>query len=232
MEIKETQIGFEIDTPEYLFFFGKKESNSLEKLKISYPAFDFRKVKQIHGSEIYRQLDQPDSSIEADGQWTKISKVALAVNTADCVPVLLAHSRKGIVMGLHAGWRGVASRIVPKGILLLQEHDAKPEELFAVIGPHIQQLSFEVGADVKDQLLASAGFNENSDVPELVISSKSPGKFKVDLNALVKMQLSEFSISPDQVFDLHLDTFLDTRFHSFHRDKDKAGRQLSFVVKK
>jgi polyphenol oxidase len=123
MQIKETDFGFEIDTPEYLFFFGKKDSG-LETLKKTYPDFEFRRVKQVHGNEIYRQLDISDSSIEADGQWTKISKLALAVNTADCVPVLIVHPSKGLVMGLHAGWRGVASRIIPKALLLWQEQQS------------------------------------------------------------------------------------------------------------
>ncbi len=231
MQIKETDLGFEIDTPEYLFFFGKKNSD-LNALKKNYSQFEFRCVKQVHGSEIYRQLDIADTTVEADGQWTKMSKLALAISTADCVPVMIVHPSRGMVMGLHAGWRGVAARIIPKGLLLFQEHGAKPEEVFALIGPHIQQRSFEVGEDVKAELLTSAGLAESSDDKDIAISSGKPGKYHVDLNAIVKIQLSEFSLSPDQLFDLHLDTFTDTRFHSFRRDKDKAGRQLSFVVKK
>jgi polyphenol oxidase len=231
MQIHETNLGFEIDTPEYLFFFGKKDS-SLEALRAAYSNYEFLRVKQVHGNTIERQVTGINEIREADGHWTKMERKALLISTADCVPVLVVHPASGSIMGMHAGWRGVASRIVPKGLTLLQDQGAKGEELFTFIGPHIQQPSFEVGSDVKDQLMSSAGFNENSDENGISIPSKNPDKYKMDLNAIVKLQISEFSLSPDQVFDLHLDTFTDDRFHSFRRDKEKAGRQFSFVVKK
>lgn len=228
MQIEETPLGFEIDTPEYLFFFGKKDANT-DNLKATFPNFEFLRVKQTHGCDIHHQINS--DSIEADGHWLTESKKALAISTADCCPVLLAHPSSHTIMAIHAGWRGVVSRIVPKGLRLLQEQGAKPDEIFVLMGPHIQQSSFEVGADVKDLLVASAGLTQ---LTQAHIAKPSPneGKFLVDINTVVKMQIAEFSVSPDQVFDLHLDTFTDLRFHSYRRDKSASGRQLSFVVRK
>jgi hypothetical protein len=230
VQVRETQIGFEIDTPEYLFFFGKKGSTT-EALQKEYPQFTFVRLNQVHGNAIQERRDNLDR-VPADGQWTKKQKLAMTINTGDCVPVMIVHPASQTILGIHAGWRGVENRIVPKGLMLMQEQGAKPDEMFAIIGPHIQQSSFEVEATVKDQLLASAGFTLTDKDESIAIPSKNAGKFMVDLNAIVKMQLAEFSLSPDQVFDLHLDTFSDSRFHSYRRDKADSGRQLSFVVRK
>jgi YfiH family protein len=230
MQIYETPVGFEIDTPEYLFFFGKRDAE-LQTLQKNYSEFEFLRVKQVHGNQIHCQNDLTKLTVEADGHWTTLPKKALAISTADCVPVLIVHPGSEMLMALHAGWRGVVSRIIPKGLQIFQESGAKSEQLYALIGPHIQQTSFEVDLDVKNQLLTSAGLHKDSG-EQIVLPSANKEKFLVDLNAIVKMQLAEFSLSPDQVFDLHLNTFSDKKFHSFRRDKESSGRQLSFVVKK
>lgn len=232
MFIKETDIGFEINSPAFFFFFGKKNS-SLENIQKSYPQYQYLKVKQVHGDQIYdwQNFEQPTPAVEADGHKTILKKAAVLIATADCVPVLVVHPHSMTVMALHAGWKGVASRIVPKALESLLEKGAKPEEIFIVVGPHIQQNSFEVQSDVKTQLI-SATSKMDASAEAWIALTKDNGKFLVDINAIVKLQIAEFEIPADQVFNLHLDTFADPRFHSFRRDKEQAGRQLSFVVRK
>ena len=230
MFIKETDIGFEINSPAFFFFFGKKNS-TLENLQKTYPQYQFLKVKQVHGVQLHDWKSFEEASVEADGHYSALKKAAMVVATADCVPVLIVHPHSMTVMALHAGWRGVAARLIPKALEHLISNGAKPEEIFAVVGPHIQQSSFEVQKDVSTQLLASTSKMDPA-AEGWISRTHENGKFLVDLNALVKLQVSEFDIPSDQVFDLHLDTFLDPRFHSFRRDKDQAGRQLNFVVRK
>ncbi len=230
MFIKETDIGFEINSPAFLFFFGKKNS-SLENLEKTYPQFKFLKIKQVHGDHLHawQSLDEP--TVEADGHFTELKKTAVVVASADCIPVLLVHPHSMTVMALHAGWRGVALRIIPRALERLISGGAKSEEIFIVVGPHIQQNSFEVQEDVRAQLLASTSKLDPA-AEGWIAKAHQNGKFLVDLNSLVKLQIAEFDVPSDQVFNLHLDTFADPRFHSFRRDKDQAGRQLNFVVRK
>lgn len=232
MFIKETDIGFEINSPAFLFFFGKKNS-SLENIQKAYPQYQYLKVKQVHGDHLHdwQSFEESALQVEADGHATEIKKGALIVATADCIPVLVVHPHSMTVMALHAGWRGVASRIIPRALESLLKKGAKSEEIFMVVGPHIQQNSFEVQDDVKTKLI-SATTKMDSSAQAWIARNKDNGKFLVDLNAIVKLQIAEFDIPSDQVFDLHLDTFADPRFHSFRRDKDQSGRQLSFVVRK
>ena len=230
MFIKETDIGFEINSPAFFFFFGKKNS-SLENIQKNYSQYQFLKIKQVHGDQFHEWKSFEDVSTEADGHSTELKKAAMVVATADCVPILIVHPHSMTVMALHAGWRGIALRIIPLALQKLFAKAAKSEEIFIVVGPHIQQSSFEVHDDVRSQLMASTSKVDPSSEGWIARPHQN-GKFLVDLNALVKLQISEFNIPSDQVFDLHLDTFTDLRFHSFRRDKEQAGRQLNFVVRK
>jgi hypothetical protein len=56
-------------------------------------------------------------------------------------------------------------------------------------------------------------------------------KALVDLNQIMKEQLIQEGIPADHVYDLHLDTFTNPLFHSHRRDKEKAGRQVSFIYR-
>lgn len=230
MFIKETDIGFEINSPAFFFFFGKKNS-SLENLQKAYPQYQFLKIKQIHGDQLHDWKNFEDLPVEADGHSTCLKKTALLIATADCVPVLIVHPHSMTVMALHAGWRGVAGRIIPRALQQLFSYGAKAEEIFIIVGPHIQQNSFEVEEDVCSRLMVSSS-KIDPKAQGWIARSNSNAKFHVDLNAIVKLQISEFEIPTDQVFNLILDTFSDLRFHSFRREKDQAGRQLSFVVRK
>ena len=230
MFIKETDIGFEINSPAFFFFFGKKNSN-LENLQKIYPQYQFLKIKQVHGDQLHEWKRFEEPVVEADGHSTHLKRAAMLIATADCVPVLVVHPHSMTVMALHAGWRGVASRIIPQALHQLISRGAKAEEIFVIVGPHIQQNSFEVGTDVSVKLM-SASTKIDPSAQGWISRPNANAKFLVDLNAIVKLQISEFDIPSDQVFNLLLDTFSDLRFHSFRRDKEHAGRQLSFVVRK
>ncbi len=230
MFIKETDIGFEINFPAFFFFFGKKNS-SLENLQRIYPQYQFLKIKQVHGDQLHNWENFEGPLVEADGHSTNLKKAALLIATADCAPILIVHPHSMTVMALHAGWRGVASRIIPRAIQQLVSKGANAEEIFVIVGPHIHQNSFEVEEDVCSKLMASS-LKIDPSAQAWISHSNLNGRFLVDLNAIVKLQISEFEIPTDQVFNLLLDAFSDLRFHSFRRDKDQAGRQLSFVVRK
>lgn len=224
VNLGETALGFEIRTPFGLFFFGKKDA-ARENLAAAYP-FAWARVRQTHSDIVVHSPGAAgETPVEADAHWTKTGDLALLISTADCVPVLLADPEAGIVAAIHAGWRGVASRIVSKTLAEIFRQGARPERTFAFVGPHIQMASFEVGDDVRDLLL-----NASPEEPALITRPSPDGKTLVDLHAIVKAQLAEAGLRDDAVAALHLDTFVDRRLHSHRRDREKAGRQLSFAV--
>ena len=83
-------------------------------------------------------------------------RLALAIQTADCVPLLIADRRTGAVAAAHAGWRGLAARVPVVAVeALTREFGSRPADLVAAIGPSISAARYEVGADVRERFAAS-----------------------------------------------------------------------------
>ena len=230
MNLHKTDLGYEIVTPEVTLFFGGTESQ-LPKLKEAYPQFKFTRVKQIHCDVVVESKDELlDYQQIADAHFSTTKNLALCVITADCVPALFYHQKTGTIAGVHAGWRGIANRILIKTIQTLKTRGIPASELEVIIGPHIQKNSFEVGLDVRNQILNSLGSLSEAE-KSVYWEQKGPDKALVDLNSVVQAQLESEGIPFDHVFDLHIDTFSDLFFHSHRRDKEKAGRQVSFICR-
>lgn len=94
---------------------------------------------------------------EADGAWklvgdaviTNRSGLLLAVQVADCLPILLVDPVKHVVAAVHAGWRGTARRVAEKTVgRMQQEFGCEPRRIRAAIGPGIHRCCYEVGREV------------------------------------------------------------------------------------
>ena len=223
VQIEENEFGFEIVTPKFFAFFGKR-SAQLPSLQKKYPQFEFLQLKQVHGCGLMeRSAGNKSDRPEGDAHWTSTSQLGLCISTADCIPVLIYNSHQHSVAAVHAGWRGVAQKIVPLTLMNELKSGASPQHLTVLIGPHIQKKSFEIEEPVLQQLLPS--FSKDSEL----ITDLGKGKFLLDLNSLLKSQLEKLEIPSENIFTLFLDTKSDLLFHSFRRDKDASGRQLSFI---
>ena len=102
----------------------------------------FNEFVQVHGTSIFN-LDS--STNEYDGYIERELNVANAIRTADCIPLILWNERNKVIIGLHCGWRGIASGIIEKAL--------QNDELgitHAYIGPHISKDHFEVKRDFID----------------------------------------------------------------------------------
>lgn len=228
MSVHETNLGIEIKLPHHTLLFGGKKA-SFDGIQAAYPKFQFTRIKQIHGDVIASvQSNAEDLQIQADAQFTKTPHLGLCISTADCVPVLIFQKHGSLVAGIHAGWRGVANEIIPKTIAKLVEQGAELGSLEIFIGPHIQQSSFEVEHSVREQLLStlSPGVDRHSIYQDL-----NSEKSLVDLNKIVLTQLSQKRIISAQIHNFPKDTYKDLKFHSHRRDKEKSGRQLSFICR-
>lgn len=207
------------------YFFGNRHS-SLSELQSHFPRYRFLRTKQIHGRNIIAQNEHAtDYEIEADGSWTTQPMHAVCSISADCVPILLSTPDQKFVMALHAGWRGVASRILPHALEIAEDRGYAAEEIHFAIGPHIGKESFEVRQDALDLLRTST--NED---PQRFVQSLGQGQYLVDLCHILKAQAAEFAVTRDQIHLLDIDTLTDTRLNSHRRDREKAGRQISFIV--
>ena len=98
---------------------------------------------------------------EADGLITDAPGILLGIQTADCVPVLVADTAKRVVAAFHAGWRGTAARIVEQGIAqMVSEYGSRPEDLIAAVGPSIGACCYTVGEEVHNAFTAGFSYGE------------------------------------------------------------------------
>ena len=73
----------------------------------------FNEFIQVHGTSIFN-FDL--NTKEYDGYIERKQNVANAIRTADCIPLILWNERNKLIIGLHCGWRGIASGIIEKAL--------------------------------------------------------------------------------------------------------------------
>lgn len=114
--------------------------------------FDLIALKQIHSDVVHLFEESPAEPCRGDASATNRPGLLLAIQTADCVPILLADLKKRAVAAVHAGWRGTLQRIVTKTIGKMQmQFGTKPADLLAAIGPSIGGCCYEVGTEVASE---------------------------------------------------------------------------------
>jgi YfiH family protein len=172
-------------------------------------------LRQIHSATIL-EATQPgaDRFAEGDALITREPGVIVGVRTADCVPILIADERTHAVAAVHAGWRGTAAGIAAAAVSEMEvRYGSRPGDLHAAIGPAIGVCCYEVGPDVARR------FDNNA--PEFDAS-------RIDLAAINERQLSKAGLT--DIWQSHACTFCESdRYFSFRREKERAGRMLSFV---
>jgi YfiH family protein len=179
-------------------------------------------VKQAHEAEVLVVDNNTPKDQTADAMITKFPGILLAIQTADCAPILLSDPINKIVAGIHAGWRSAVKNIVPATIEKMLELGAKLEHISATIGPCIQQQSFEVGEDVKHQANADIFFKP----------SNRENHYLFDLPGYILSQLKNAGINNSK--SLGLDTYaLKEKYFSFRRSTHEnalpCGGQISCI---
>jgi polyphenol oxidase len=203
-----------------------------------------RKVqaKDVHGYEMAAVL-------KGDGLMTGEPGVLLGIQTADCIPVLLADRKQRAVAAFHAGWRGTLARIVENGVGRMRlEFGSRPEDLIASIGPGIGQCCYAVGEEVQQEFesqftYAAELFREVYDsdqvrnkYPMLFLTARAPGHSAIgpamhlDLAEANRRQLLAAGVKEGAIFmtgectGCHID-----RFFSHRVERGFTGRMMSVI---
>ena len=187
-------------------------------------------LDQVHGSQcVYVDEYSINDTPQADAAWTDKPGIGIAIQTADCVPILIADQGGSIVGAVHAGWRGVAANIVNN---LVVSMPAKPKDLMAWIGPCIGPRQFEVGEDVWSVILSM--------LPEAVHKHPSdPSKRLIDLALISRWQLQQCGVG--SISAANICTYASADFYSYRQacheellNSDstlgQVGRMASVVV--
>lgn len=172
-------------------------------------------LKQVHGNTVVF-ADKPGLLGEGDGLITNQCNLTLGIMVADCAAVLLADTDAGIIGALHAGWRGAAGNIVPKGVEMMQSAGAR--NIKAWISPCIGTHAFEVGHEVATQFPSAYVLYDTYDKP------------RVDLQAFLVFQLIQHGVKPTSIQADERCTYTDTRFFSYRRQGRKSGRMMAIIA--
>jgi YfiH family protein len=167
-------------------------------------------MRQIH-SNITVYADRSGCLAEGDALLSDSPGLFAGVKTADCLPILLVDERHRVVAAVHAGWRGTVTGVALSTLKAMAARwGTQPGDLHAAIGPGIGPCCFEVG-------------------PEVAIQFGEPfQRTRIDLEQANRRQLVEAGLAPDRIYTLGLCTFCrGDQFHSFRRDREKAGRMIS-----
>jgi hypothetical protein len=186
---------------------------------------------------------------KADGVLTAEPGLLLGVQTADCIPVLVADRKRRFVGAFHAGWRGTVKRIVELGIGKMRlEFGSRPEDLIAAIGPGVGQCCYAIGEEVVSEFESQFGYARelfrevyDSDpvrqrYPMLFLTQRAPGHSPIgpalhlDLIEANRRQLLDAGLKASAISvtggctSCHTDLFFSHRASRGH-----AGRMMSVI---
>jgi YfiH family protein len=176
-------------------------------------------LRQIHSGLVLEAVPPGgDRFSEGDGLVTNTPGMLVGVRTADCVPILIADARTRAVASVHAGWRGTAQSIVGAAVReLIRRFGSRAEDLHAAVGPSIGPCCYEVGVDVARRFDTGEPKRDTAEGPR-----------KIDLPGINEMQLRNAGVA--DVWVARECTFCEAgKYYSFRREKDQAGRMMSFV---
>jgi YfiH family protein len=196
-------------------------------------------LKQVHSDEIVvaEDLAFPEPPAVGDGLLTRQPGLLLAVQTADCMPVLILDPRSGAVAAVHAGWRGTLKRIMERAIRRMQTgFGSDPDQCIAVVGPSIRKCCYSVGGEMLSAYHAEFSYASSlfTPSPEAVSSLQEPvtshKKWFLDLPSACKQQLLDCGLKEARIFADPPCTACDTqRFFSHRVDAGQSGRMMSVI---
>ncbi len=186
-------------------------------------------LNQVHSNKfvfIDKKFKKNKKRIKGDALITKNRKIALGILTADCVPILIYDEKLKIISAIHAGWKGAYKGIINKVIKFYIKKGSNLKNIFATIGPCINQKSYEVKKDFKDKFL------KKDKKSNIFFKTKKKITY-FSLNNYVYYQLKKIGIKNLDI--IYKDTFnrknnfFSARRSAYDNESD-YGRNISIIM--
>lgn len=203
-------------------------------------------LRQIHSDTVHLFGAARTEACKADASVTSTSGLLLAIQTADCVPILLVDPKRRAVAAIHAGWRGTLARIAEKAVGQLQmQFGCNPSDLIAALGPSIGPCCYEVGPELVTQFTSQ--FAEAPDWFDEARTGEEPNPLqwlnmmppghqpppkgvRLDLRKANRSQLLAARLQARNVFATDLCTACrPDLFFSYRKQGPRSGRLLSAI---
>jgi polyphenol oxidase len=193
------------------------------------------RVKQVHGAQV-RVLKKgavgPGAAMErpdGDAIVSNAPGFVLAVQVADCVPILIADRRTGAAAAVHAGWRGTCAGITRATVrALIEELAANPADMVAAIGPSIGPCCYTVGKSVSSAFVQAGAVEAEID---RWFATRDDGSLTLDLWTANRDQLVGGGLFDENVHTAGLCTQSHREvFESYRVDGERAGRMAGLIA--
>ena len=206
-------------------------------------------LRQVH-SDAIRFVEAPSKlQFVGDGLITSTPGLLMAIQTADCLPIILADPKRRAVGVFHAGWRGTVKRIVEKGVgEMRRRFGTRPRDLKAAIGPGIHACCYQVGKEVREHFESQFAYAERlfreveerdpvrEKYPMLFLTARPPGhsdlpkKIFLDLVEANRQQLLAAGVPAKSIEASPLCTSCNTDLlFSYRAEKGQTGRMMGAV---
>jgi len=212
---------------------GGSVRQNFERIASSFgiAAVSFLPIHQIHSDGIW-VIDRPippsggSPPPDFDAVVTDQPAIALCIQTADCVPILLADPVRRVIGAVHAGWKGTALRIAEKAAdVFVRRFESNPRDILALIGPAIGPCCYEVDPPV---LEAMAGHPEQD---AFLAPVPDRQRWMLDLPMANRIQLLDRGFRPENILSSGLCTSCRTDFFFSHRrEAGQTGRHLNLIM--
>jgi YfiH family protein len=175
-------------------------------------------MNQVHGDRVTRVDGPIGSAVDGtDALVTTTRRLALAVVTADCVPVLMSDARAGVVAAVHAGRVGAQNGVVIRAVEAMRDAGAHADDISVLLGPAVSGRNYEVPAAMADEVEAALPGSRTT------TAQGTPG---LDLRAGIARQLTGLGIT---AIDVDPRCTVDDRALFSHRRDAPTGRLASVV---
>ena len=221
-------------------FFGKdctidsefKDRTDLNQ-KLNDLNFKFGEVlllNQVHGDKVVaiddiKKIHGTQNLPKADGIVTNLKNIAIGIVTADCAPIIFYDEEKQIIGACHAGWKGTKLGIIQETVKKM--HDLGATNISAIIGPMIQQYSYQVSIDFYNEFLL-----ESKDNLRFFKETADPIRWNFNLPNYVESKLSLSGVN--DIENLMIDTYTNIqKYYSYrrfcHNNAEEKGRNIAVI---
>jgi YfiH family protein len=195
-----------------------------QRVQQTLPGLAFVRMQQVHGTRVVRVAASDDPVGEADALITDRPGLGLCVLTADCVPLLGVAADHGVVMAVHAGWRGSLAGIAIEALRAAQDaFGIDPAAWQVALGPSIGGCCYEVEAEIGQQFVDRWGA-----MPDAWQPAGDHGQ--LDLRRVNALLLSQAGVPAGQIHRVGPCTACASdQFFSHRGSAGRAGRQVSAI---
>lgn len=175
-------------------------------------------LKQVHGNTAISADSTLNHSPIGDAIYSKKSHTVCAVQTADCLPLLVCSPINYCIAAIHAGWKGLNNGIIENTI---NDLECSTKDLLVWLGPAIGPQAFVVGEDVLQTFL------EKDPTAQTAFHALGNKRWLANLYMLARQRLHNLGI--DKIYGGNYCTFTEPkRFFSYRRNQ-VTGRMLSLI---